>query len=125
MRVKRIKIGISEAGTIFGEAAAALDRLETGRKAQRQTGWIYFSDVREVGKVLTPKRLEILKAIRDHHPDSVRALAQLTGRNVKNVADDLQLLASLGFVDLGRRARPGGKRPPRVPYDTLTLEVHL
>ena len=40
-----------------------------------------------------------MKAIRDRRPESVRALAELTGRNVKNVAEDLGLLASLGLVE--------------------------
>ncbi len=52
-----------------------------------QGEWLYFPDIREMGKVLTPKRLELLKTIRDHRPESVRAPAELTGRNVKNVAE--------------------------------------
>lgn len=125
MRVKRVKIGVARPGAIFKEAQATIGHIEAGKRTRPQTGWIYFSDVREVGKVLTSKRLEILKAIRDHHPESVRALAELTGRNIKNVADDLALLASLGLVELEARGGPGRKKAPRVRYEALTLEVHL
>ena len=98
MRVKRIKIGIRPPGTIFDEAAGVVGQIEAGKRVRTQGEWLYFSDVREMAKMLTPKRLELLKTIRDQRPESVRAVAQLTGRNVKNVAEDLGLPASLGLV---------------------------
>lgn len=108
------------------------DRAQNGRvnllravKARAQGEWLYFPDVREMGKVLTPKRLELLKTIRDHRPESVRAVAELTGRHVKNVAEDLGLLASLGLVEMEARGGPGKKKAPRVGYETLTVEVHF
>lgn len=125
MKVKRIKIGIRPPGTIFEEAAVVISQIEAGKKAPAQPEWLYFSDVREMGKVLTPKRLELLKTIRDHRPESVRALAELTSRHVKNVAEDLSLLVSLGLVEMERRGGPGRKKAPRVGYETLTVEVHL
>jgi predicted transcriptional regulator len=125
MKVKRVKIGIRPPGTIFEEAAAVISQIEAGKKVPAQPEWLYFSDVREMGKVLTPKRLELLKMIRDHRPESVRALAELTGRHVKNVAEDLALLVSLGLVEMKAGGGPGRKKAPRVGYETLTVEVHL
>jgi predicted transcriptional regulator len=125
MKVKRVKIGIRPPGAIFDEAAEVIGQIEAGKRARAQGEWLYFPDVREMGKVLTPRRLELLKAIRDHRPESVRALAELTNRNVKNVAEDLGLLASLGLVEMEARGGPGKKKAPRVGYETLTVEVHL
>jgi predicted transcriptional regulator len=125
MKVKRVKIGIRPPGTIFYEAAAVIGHIETGKKAATQPEWLYFSDVREMGKVLTPKRLELLKMIRDHRPESVRALSALTGRHVKNVAEDLGLLVTLGLVEIEAHGGPGRKKAPRVGYETLMVEVHL
>ena len=125
MKIKRVKIGVRPPGTIFTEAAEMLSQLEAGKKVPAQPEWLYFSDVRELGKVLTPKRLELLKMIRDHQPESVRALAALTGRHVKNVADDLELLVSLGLVTMKENGGPGRRKAPRVGYETLTVEVHL
>jgi predicted transcriptional regulator len=51
--------------------------------------------------------------------------ASLTQRNVKNVAEDLGLLVSLGLVEMENRAGIGRKKAPRVEYETLTVEVHL
>ena len=99
MKVKRVKIGIRPPGTIVAEAAEVVGQIEAGKRARAQGEWLYFSNVREMGKVLTPKRLELLKTICDRRPESVRAVAELTGRNVKNVAEDLGLLASLELVE--------------------------
>ena len=123
MKVKRVKIGVRPPGTIFAEAAAVIGQIEAGKKVAAQPEWLYFSDVREMGKVLTPKRLELLKTIHDHRPESVRMLSALTGRHVKNVAEDLSLLAALGFVEIGRGS--SRKKAPRVGYETLMVEVHL
>ena len=100
MKVKRVKIGVRPPGTIFDEATDVLQQLESGQKVRSQGEWLYFSDVREMGKVLTPRRLELLKAIRDYRPDSIRALATVVGRNVKNLAEDLGLLVLLGLVEM-------------------------
>jgi len=124
-KVKRIKIGAHPPGTIFDEAAAVISQIEAGKRVAAQPEWLYFSDVREMGKVLTPKRLELLKTIRDHRPESVRALSLLTGRHVKNIAEDLSLLVALGLVEMEERGSPGRKKAPRVAYETLTVEVHL
>jgi predicted transcriptional regulator len=125
MKIKRVRIGIRPPGTIFTEAAEMLSQIEAGKKVTAQPEWLYFSDVREMGKVLTPKRLELLKAIRDHQPESVRALAVRTGRHVKNVAEDLALLVSLGLVEMRQNGGPGRRKAPWVGYETLTVEVHL
>jgi predicted transcriptional regulator len=111
MKVKRVKIGIHPSGVIFAEAAEVVGQIEAGKRARTQGEWLYFSEVREMGKLLTPKRLELLKTIRDHRPESVRAVAELTGRNVKNVAEDLALLASLGLVEMKEGRGPGKKNP--------------
>jgi predicted transcriptional regulator len=125
MKVKRVKIGVRPPGAIFDEAAEVISQIETGRRVRAQGEWLYFSNVREMGKVLTPKRLELLKIVRDQHPESIRAVAELTGRNVKNVSEDLELLASLGLVEMETRNGSGKKKAPRVSYETLTVEVHL
>ncbi len=114
MKVKRVKIGVRPPGTIFDEATEVLQQLESGKQVRAQSEWLYFPDVQEMGKVLTPRRLELLKTIHDQRPDSIRALATVAGRNVKNVADDLSLLVSLGLVEM--ESGVSRKKAPRVGY---------
>jgi hypothetical protein len=53
--------------------------------------------------LLTPKRIELLFQIAALRAESINDLAQKIRRNVKNVYQDLQTLAKLGFVRMSKR----------------------
>jgi len=69
--------------------------------------------------LLTPKRLELLSSLASLRPESINDLAQKTGRNVKNVYQDLKALKTLGFVTFKKR----GKR--NIVPETLVEEITL
>jgi predicted transcriptional regulator len=50
-------------------------------------------------KVLTPKRLELLRHLRRHPAASVAALARAVGRDYKRVHEDVMALVEAGLVD--------------------------
>ncbi len=54
---------------------------------------------------LTPKRLELLNFLAMGQYSSINELAERIGRDVKNIHSDLQILTSLGFVDLVKEGR--------------------
>ena len=64
--------------------------------------------------LLTPNRLALLRAIRMKRPGSIYELAKITGRDLKNVQDDLRLLERYGLVRIGH-GRSSGKRKVRIP----------
>jgi predicted transcriptional regulator len=60
-------------------------------------------------KVLTPKRRELIEAIRTEDVESVRQLARLVDRDKGQVSRDLGVLADHGVIqyeDTGRAKRP-------------------
>lgn len=67
--------------------------------------------------LLTPKRVELLRALARLRIESINDLAQKLRRDVKNVYQDLQALKKLGFVSLNRR----GKR--NIVPETLVEEI--
>jgi len=78
--------------------------------------------------VLTDRRLELLRLIHKERPESIKALATLTGCDLKNVNADVHLLARLGFLDFGQEtagSQRRGRKPPRVPYAAVSLEIAL
>ena len=96
--------------------------MAAGKKITPRKG-TYFTSLEAVRKVLTPRRLELLRVIRQGRPDSVYQLARLVGRDFKNVHADVHTLASYGLVSL-KKAR-AGRRPsvPRVPFSTIELRI--
>ena len=125
MKTKSVTIKIqslSEGLQAFGRVARAIQR---GHPPKTMTDNLSFSSLAAMRKVLTPKRLELLQAIRQERPASIYALAKTTGRDLRNVQDDVAMLARLGLVCLsrGRHARAGVS--PRVEYDRIRLDIPL
>ena len=67
---------------------------------------------------LTPRRLELLDYLAKGLYRSINELAQVVGRDVKNVYSDLKILEALGFVAL----TPEGRR--RVP-ELIVYEINI
>ncbi|MBI3797231.1 MAG: hypothetical protein HY268_09740 [Deltaproteobacteria bacterium] len=114
--------GLEEEGRI----ARQLDRGE------RDTRWspdtLYFTSLGELRQVLTDRRLELLRLIHKEQPGSIKALATLAGRDLKNVNAEVHLLARLGFLDLAEETagpQRRGRKPPRVPYAAVSVEITL
>lgn len=60
-------------------------------------------------QVFTPRRMELLEYIHTHNPSSVKTLAAETGRNYKNVYDDVLALSRAQLLELIREGK--NKRP--------------
>jgi len=115
IEIVRLEDGIKDFRAAWKAAAA-------GRPVTPRQG-TYFTSLEAARKVLTPKRLELLRAIRRQRPASISQLAQLLGRDFKNVHADVQALARYGLVSLtttraGRRAST-----PRVPFSALEFRI--
>ena len=71
---------------------------------------------------LTPLRLELIRAIAEKAPESMREAARLVERDVSDVHSDLKQLEVLGILTL-EAGGPSGAIQPIVPFDRI--EVHI
>ena len=124
MRVKRIKVGVKSWEENKKELRAIFRRAGQGEQLPTEEA-LYFTDLETFRKCLTPKRLELLWAIADKHPQSVRELAALVKREPKNVGEDLEYLRQVGLVEFRPSAAHGNARAPVVPYDRLDFSLDL
>jgi predicted transcriptional regulator len=116
----RIEIESLEAGV--KDFKAAWKAGAAGQPVTPRQG-TYFTSLEAARKVLTPKRLELLRAIRRNRPASVSQLAQLVGRDFKNVYGDVQALAQCGLVSLTTRRTGRRTTVPRVPFSVLEFRI--
>lgn len=125
IRVKNVTLGIrplKEGLDNFVDVAEAIMR---GEKVKKQRG-VYFDNLDYFRKVLTEKRLELLHTIKREKPETIKQLAELTGRDIKNVSDDLKFLAGLDLVTLDRdMGKKRGRVTPRVGYDKIRIEIAI
>jgi predicted transcriptional regulator len=99
--MRKVKV---TAGGAFEEAAArrfvdAWHRAERGESFEERH--IAFESWDALSRVLTGKRVELLRYVRCHKVGSVRALAKALGRDYSNVHADVQALTAAGLLDAG------------------------
>lgn len=119
MKVKRIFVGVKRLDETFREAGEAFEQASKS-KAVKQKRAVYFASLKEMRRVLTERRLDILKTIRDTKPSSVYELAKTLDRDLKNVLQDLSYLQELGIVTV---SKTGIKKVPHFDYDRISIEV--
>ena len=122
MKVKRIDIGIKRLKDSLRDFAETWKSVESGKRVRKEEG-IYFESIDDMRSVLTNNRLGILRAIRENKPKSVYELSKMLGRNLKNVNEDLKLLAKIGLVTLEATKKDRKRITPHVDYTKITLEI--
>ncbi len=122
MKVRNIKISIKSDEELFNEVKAVSEKLESGGKVKKHEG-ISFDSLDAMRKVLTEKRLEILKTIKREHPQSIYELAKLLHRDNKNTFNDVRFLAEMGLIELKKTKNGRERTTPEVKYDRILLEI--
>lgn len=75
----------------------AVRRSEAGEDVSEDH--LTFDSFETLARLLSPKRLELLRHLHRHPAASVRALAQQLGRDYRRVHDDVDALARSGLID--------------------------
>ena len=100
------------------DALAALDRGETPEPHLE----VVYHDPADVHRVTRPKSLELLRAIVQHNPDSIRETARLVDRDVSQVHRNLTELEELHLVEL---VTDGQSKRPSVWYTAIDIDLPL
>ena len=124
MKVKRIDIGIKRLEDSLRDFVQVWKNIETGKRVRKEKG-TYFDSIDDMRAVLTNNRLMILKAIKENRPKSVYELSKMLKRHLKNVNQDLKLLADIGLVTLEATKTDKKRITPHVDYAKITLEIQV
>lgn len=100
------------------DALAALDRDETPEPRFE----VVYHDPADVHRVTRPKSLELLRAIVQHEPASIRETARLVDRDVSQVHRNLMELEELHLLNL---VEEGNAKRPVVWYDAIDIDLPL
>jgi predicted transcriptional regulator len=99
--MKTIKIGIAPQDKIR-ERFLAIAKGEL--KVKPSDPKIWFASMRSLSQVLSDENRALLNAIRESKPDSITALADLTGRKQGNLSRTLKTMSGYGLVRLEKVA---------------------
>jgi predicted transcriptional regulator len=99
------------------DVAGAIRRTLTQGQAESSAG-LSFVDYETMHRVLSPKRLDIVRAMAGQGPLAYREVARRVERDFKGVHSDLTALIQAGVVD---RTEDG----VLFPYDALHFEFDI
>jgi predicted transcriptional regulator len=116
--MKKLKITVG--GAIEADASRrfidAWHGAESGKKIQQRH--LAFESWDALARVLTGKRMEMLRYVRRNEVTSIRALAKALGRDYSNVHADVHALFEVGLLE------PTGKGV-RADYDAIETKIAI
>ena len=66
---------------------------------------VWFSSMKSLGEVLSDNNIRLLKIIYEHHPETIKELSDLSGRQPSNLSRTLKTMEKYGIVELKKNAR--------------------
>ena len=107
-------------GAIEDEASRrfvnAWHRAERGEKFHERH--LAFESWDALARVLTGKRMELLRYVRRHNVTSIRSLAKALKRDYSNVHADVQALAGAGLLEASAKG-------VRADYDAIETKIAI
>lgn len=118
MSKHHIHIGTESPEKGFDRFVEAWQQAEKGERAKPEVH-LYFEDLSMLLAVITPRRLEVLKTLRQLGPMSVRALATNLERDYKNVHSDCRALEETGLLERSAEGKL------QAPWDVIDAHLNL
>lgn len=104
--MKTIKIGVMPENKL---RQYMLD-IASGRiTPKRGAPKIWFHSIKSLAEVLSDNNRALLKMIADENPETIKELAQISGRQPSNLGRTLKIFEHYGFIKMEKTAR--AKKP--------------
>ncbi|GAA0512720.1 transcriptional regulator [Halorubrum aquaticum] len=99
-----------------------LEAIDAGEDVEPGETTLSIENLETFGRVFRSTNLELLEAIVEHEPESIRELARLVDRNPPDVLDNVNELADYGLIELEEN---GSAKRPVVWYDEIDADLPL
>lgn len=111
-------IEIRSKADFLAEVRTDLDLIETGVKEEEPVERVFFESIDAANRLLTPKRVELLRLLHDEGPMNTHELAKRLARDYKNVRQDVLALHEVGIIAKKERLLSA-------PWRKITMEVRM
>lgn len=115
-RTLHVHIGPRPDRNDLEETLAAID---AGDDVSASPSRLTVESLGTFNRVFRPTNLELLQAIAEHEPDSIRQLARLVDRHPPEVTENVTELENYGLIEV---ETDGRAKRPRVWYDEISVE---
>jgi predicted transcriptional regulator len=101
---------------VGARAISAWHRMERGEEVSEKH--ISFETWETMVRVLSPKRLELLRHVHQSPAKNIRALSEALGRNYRRVHEDVEALEAAGLLDRDKEGL-------RAEYDAFDVAMRV
>lgn len=119
--MKRTVVRMGTTREFFKRGRAYAQRARAGKRLP-QSRLITFEDPADMIRMLSPAKLELLRAVKAH-PGSIGAIASRLGRDRSAVTREVAQLERFGLVHVAEEAHPGHGRRKKV--SAVAAEIRL
>jgi predicted transcriptional regulator len=117
-----LKVTIDERDHLNQRTRRRIKAAQEGADLDDAQPVLNFGSYAELSRLLSPKNLELLDAISEHAPETIREAAELVDRDYKQVHRNLTELEDIGVIEFegGGSGRP---KKPTLAYDGLEIDI--
>ena len=117
-----LKVTVGESDRLDQRTRSRIKAAQEGQDLEDAHSVLNFDSYTELSWLLTPKNLQLLEAISDHGPESIREAAELVDRDYKQVHRNLTELESIGVIEL-EGGGSGQAKKPLLTYYGLEIDI--
>lgn len=116
---KQLRLKVSSLEESLSQFKDVWDKVERGEEIETPLEIMSFENALVLMKMLSPKRLELIRELHEHERISIRQLAKQVHRDYSNVHHDVQSLYQIGLILKDKTGKY------YVPWDTIVAEIPL
>ena len=117
-----LKITIGERDRLDQRTRSRIAAAQEGADLDDAQPVLNFGSYATLSRLLSPTNLELLEAISEHEPASIREAADLVDRDYKQVHRNLTELDDIGILEFDGGGVGHAKRPV-LAYDGLEIDI--
>ncbi|THE64163.1 transcriptional regulator [Salinadaptatus halalkaliphilus] len=117
-----LKVTVGERDRLNQHTRGRIKAAQEGEDIDDAQPVLNFGSYTELSRLLSPKNLELLQAISEHQPDSIREAAELVERDYKQVHRNLSELEDIGVIKF-EGGGSGQAKKPTLAYDGLEIDI--
>jgi predicted transcriptional regulator len=99
-----------------------LEAIDAGEDVAPGEPTLSIEDLETFGRIFRSTNLELLEAIVEHEPESIRELARFVDRHPPEVLENVNELTDYGLIELEQH---GQSKRPVVWYDEIDVDLPL
>ena len=117
-----LKITVGERDRLDQRTRSRIKTAQEGDDLDGTQPVLNFGSYAELSRLLSPKNLELLEAISEHDPASIRETAKRVDRDYKQVHRNLSELDDIGVIEF-EGGGSGKAKKPTLAYDGLEIDI--